>query len=202
MSEGAGLNPAMGWRLGRAPLGLHEKRLNEAHLPRTSICVVWLCCENTWRSKGGSRWVAVQAGACGMEVSAWQPERGHELLKRTRACRQRKVHDLFCTLGPLWDLHWCPISKARGTIKSCLLKRTMLISPQNNTHRVLAQSLFLLSILCFWKACSLFTCLLKTCLECSHPAPLPCRDIRNNEISWAIEDSISVFEGMKKLNTL
>lgn len=28
------------------------------------------------------------------------------------------------------------------------------------------------------------------------------RDIRNNEISWAIEDSIGVFVGMKKLNTL
>ncbi|XP_034021725.1 leucine-rich repeats and immunoglobulin-like domains protein 2 isoform X2 [Thalassophryne amazonica] len=27
-------------------------------------------------------------------------------------------------------------------------------------------------------------------------------DIRNNEISWAIEDTIGVFEGMKKLNTL
>ncbi|XP_060897096.1 leucine-rich repeats and immunoglobulin-like domains protein 2 [Labrus mixtus] len=27
-------------------------------------------------------------------------------------------------------------------------------------------------------------------------------DIRNNEISWAIEDSIGLFDGMKKLNTL
>lgn len=28
------------------------------------------------------------------------------------------------------------------------------------------------------------------------------RDIHNNEISWAIEDSIGLFEGMKKLNNL
>lgn len=28
------------------------------------------------------------------------------------------------------------------------------------------------------------------------------RDIRNNEISWAIEDSIGVFDGMKNLNSL
>ena len=65
----------------------------------------------------------------------------------------------------------------------------------------------------------MFECFHQVVLECGHTAVLECsrvvsecsmfswmcsdpRDIRNNEISWAIEDSVGVFVGMKKLNTL
>lgn len=62
-----------------------------------------------------------------------------------------------------------------------------------------------------WRWCSqsvamagkAFRC--SVCVECEQYLTkfyLIFRDIRNNEISWAIEDSICVFDGMKKLNTL